>query len=64
MRPAAWIAVVLTTALLVACPWLVGAALAAVAWLLVTPPALVVALAVTVAWMLLGRPVRYGPRWA
>ncbi|KOT94504.1 hypothetical protein ADK70_12575 [Streptomyces rimosus subsp. pseudoverticillatus] len=62
MRPAAWVALALTVALLVACPQLLPAAFAAVDWLLNTPLAAGAALAFTLVWIAM-RP-EYGRRWA
>ncbi|WP_031189838.1 MULTISPECIES: hypothetical protein [Streptomyces] len=62
MRPAAWVALALTVALLVACPALLPAAVTAVGWLLSTPLAAGAALAATLVWIAM-RP-ETGRRWA
>ncbi|GCD37974.1 hypothetical protein OEIGOIKO_05784 [Streptomyces chrestomyceticus JCM 4735] len=69
MRPAAWLALLLTAALLITCPQIVTvvvpavlvAALAAVGWLLTTPAALVAALAVTLLRLVTHRPEQRTP---
>ncbi|MEU2789049.1 hypothetical protein [Streptomyces sp. NPDC007100] len=66
MRPAAWLALLLTAALLITCPQIVtvgvpavlAASFTAIAWLLSTPAALVAALAVTLVWMAVRQPER------
>ncbi|MFH8410729.1 hypothetical protein ACH4FX_39050 [Streptomyces sp. NPDC018019] len=62
MRPAAWVALALTVALVIACPALPAAAVAAVGWLLSTPLAAGAALAATLVWIAM-RPDA-GRRWA
>ncbi|WP_030670605.1 hypothetical protein [Streptomyces rimosus] len=70
MRPAAWVAMALTVALVVACPQIltgglfvaVAAVGFAVGWVLMTPLAAGAALAATLVWIAM-RP-ETGRRWA
>lgn len=63
-RPAVTVAWILGIALVIACPAVVPAALATVAWTMLHPIALAVALAATLVWCAARPQHRYRRGWA